>query len=782
MSELTTGRQLLATADSATWQKLEQDLQLHETFAEVDKITTRLLLATLRGKDAVTATLSRTRDGSDTLELYRVSDGERQWLDAHMRVNAHQARGGWWLPEQVTVGAGICNLASLTRSEGRHGVAAAVDMTAKLDARHADAMFAAVVLQPVAEAVLAPLLLRSGAAGKQAGPRQKAWAELDDLYRDLGLDGGSALERLRPGQAWRQLSTDEQDQTRIALVDALLGQVTVTTVQRLRARQLRVLAQAVYAKAKPGAAMPLARALLTKARQPYLAAWFGSDWLAFLGYLGEQPNPGEQVLGALPDTDLIVVQPGQATALAQETGLSEADIEAVLLSFAGTATADQRSTAAATAGPSAPGGTSATPIADRVEVIKAFWGEFDARHAAQRTGMPSLWGLVDEGFFNIGDTQGPDRQHRQLLPPELNGRIDDLWQGTCLTRYPERVVSEPHPHKQMADAAGPALAFWHGVALTCWYICQGPSSRTDLAGLRNYHRRELEALQEEDMPIPDGLFEDLRAAERRLGPVQEIRNDLSSSDVAGMRFEISTGGGTKRAGFEILRDVVTHHRRQWAQVNLEPYLERRWRDELLAVGREFHRRLAGRGKPPTHKQFAEFAASAANHWFNGDLAGLYVALGQRPPAESRRVDLLPGDAYDLCWQTYRNLGGTPYGYDRMSHPENYGDNWQYGRLAAAVPKYLQLWEALDRPPTPQEFGAKNLNWPWPGGQDEGWPMFTKAIDDALNAAERLIAQAPAPATRQAASGWPQEITSPSAPVTDDNSDEPRGLRRFFRRG
>ncbi len=87
-------------------------------------------------------------------------------------------------------------------------------MTAKLDARDADALFAAVVLQPVVEAVLTPLLLRSGAGGKQAGPREKAWAQLDELYSDLGLDGGESLAQLRPGPGWRQLDADEQDRVR----------------------------------------------------------------------------------------------------------------------------------------------------------------------------------------------------------------------------------------------------------------------------------------------------------------------------------------------------------------------------------------------------------------------------------------------------------------------------------------------------------------------------------------------------------------------------------------
>lgn len=186
MSAVSAGRQLKATADSAAWQQLEQQLGLAEQFAAVDKLTARLLLATLRGTDAVTARLGTGRDSTSSVELYRVSDTERTWLDEHMTVAAHQARGGWWLPEQVTLNVGLCNLASLIRREGRFGVAAAVDMTAKLDAASADALFASVVLQPAVEEVLAPLVLRSGAAGKQAAPRQKAWAELDELYTDLG--------------------------------------------------------------------------------------------------------------------------------------------------------------------------------------------------------------------------------------------------------------------------------------------------------------------------------------------------------------------------------------------------------------------------------------------------------------------------------------------------------------------------------------------------------------------------------------------------------------------
>lgn len=792
MSGMTFGRTLQGTADAASWQQVEQQLELADDFAAVDQIAARLIAAGLRGVDSLAVQMARGRDGGGTVELTQVTADERAWLNEHMPVTAHQARGGWWLPEQVTVGAGICNLASLTRRDGRFGVAAAVDMKVKLDARSADAMFAAVVLQPAIEVILAPLLQRSGAAGKQAAARHKAWAAVDELYNDLGLDGGEPLTVLRPGPQWRQLDRAAQDAARVALLDTLAAQMSVSCLLRVRSRQLRVLLDAAYAKTKPGTPMPLARTVLTKARQPLLAAWFSSDWLRFVQWLGEQPNPGEQLSTTLPQTDLLVAKPGQASVIASETGLSESDVEAILLSFAGTATSTQRSAAVDAAADSA--FSSATPIPDRVEVMMAFWSEFDARHAAQRSGTASLWGLVDEGFFNIGDTEGPARQHRQLLDPALNARIDELWQGTCLKRYPERIVSEPHPHKQMADAFGSALAFWHGVALTCWFICEGPSSRTDLAGLAHYHRRDLDALAQAGTPISQALFSDLTAAERRLGPVEEIHDNLGTRDVGhGITLEFSTTLGTRRAGFELLRDIVTHHRRQWASAQLEQYLDQRWRIDLLAVGREFHRRLAGRGKPPTHKQFAEFAADTANRWFNGDLSGLYVALGQRPPAQSRRVDLLPGDAYDLCWQTYRNLGGTPYDYDRVSHPENYGRNWELGRLAATVPKYLQLWEALDRPPTEQEFETKNFRWPWPGEVAEGWPLFRQAVEDALqaalahyeqqsNASARPQVGRPAPAADPVAATRPPAPQQPASPATSPPRSEPKGLRKLFRRG
>jgi hypothetical protein len=58
----------------------------------------------------------------------------------------------------------------------------------------------------------------------------------------------------------------------------------------------------------------------------------------------------------------------------------------------------------------------------------------------------------------------------------------------------------------MAETFGPAVNFWQGVALTAWYICEGPMSRTTIAGLRDYHERDLNAIDAAGTPIHPSLF------------------------------------------------------------------------------------------------------------------------------------------------------------------------------------------------------------------------------------------------------------------------------------
>jgi hypothetical protein len=355
--------------------------------------------------------------------------------------------------------------------------------------------------------------------------------------------------------------------------------------------------------------------------------------------------------------------------------------------------------------------------------MKKWWAAFDSVHAAQRPGMSPLWGLVDEGLAllppAVGDPGGPSPGlYRALLPRGLSDQIDRLWDGVALKRWPERIVSEFHPHRQMAEAIGPAVRLWNGVALTSWYVCEGMFSRTPLGGLEEYHRRELAELSQAGFAVDSSLFEELTAAEALLGPPQELK---APGELFVSRH--------RRDGFEVLRDIVTRHRRNWAEANLDSYLGHRWESELREVAHEFSRRTAARGKPPTFKQFAGFAVSAANHWFGGDLTAVYAALGEPAPAQADRVDLLVGDPLEFAQAVWRGLGGRDLPNSRFGerHPDQ-ERQWELRRLPHHALRYLQQFEALGRPPTLDEFGSDSVRWEHLGGQQVGWEQFTRTIE------------------------------------------------------
>ncbi|BCB84900.1 hypothetical protein [Phytohabitans suffuscus] len=150
-----------------------------------------------------------------------------------------------------------------------------------------------------------------------------------------------------------------------------------------------------------------------------------------------------------------------------------------------------------------------------------------------------------------------------------------------------------------------------------------------------------------------------------------------------------------------------------------------------AVARELHRLIAVRGKPPTFRQFAKPAAGAANHWFNGDLAKLYTAIGEKAPAMTRRVDLLPTSADEFVNAVYVAIGGQYYDDELYTSDPDAVDRYgEIARLAARSIYYLQIAEATGRQPEPAEFGVKNYEWTWAGGLERGWPLLEQAISRA----------------------------------------------------
>lgn len=639
------------------------------------------------------------------------------------------------------------------KAQPRFAINAVRDEVAKVDLRTSpDALALWALVTPFFDALFAPLDLIT-APGKPVTREQKAkaWAEIDDRYARLGLSLEDALGPFRPGGGWSGLRIANQVAAKERLVESIFGQVSPDTVSRWRVLVIQRLAGAFYKKAK-GAG--LARSVLTKALHPHLAAYFGGDWLAFLEYLAEQPADGETVTKALPETKLFVgAASSRIAAVAAQHGLASDEVERMLGAFLGRHA-----------------GTS--PVDERVDAMRRWWHAYDAVQAAQKPGMPSLWGLVEEGLMAFGSRMASaPALYRRLLPADVVNEVDRLWEGATLARWPERIVSEFYPHRQMAQAFGPALELWNGLALTCWFVCEGPYSRTSLDQLRQYHGRQIKTLEDTGFPVDPAVFQELEEAERRLGPVQDVleQRDLAPFRTEGGRmfnFDVTVtmqfSRGQRRDGFEILRNIVTRHRRAWTDAHLDAYLGHRWESELRSVAQEYNRRLAGSGKPPTFKQFASFATPAANHWFNGDLGAVFASFGERAPAATERIDLLAGDPLHFVEAVYRALGGTDALPEDAAWKdrESFDRNWQAGRLAAEATRYLQLHEALARPPEPKEFGADKFSWEALGGFEVAWPRYV----DAIESARKVPLRPPGP-------NPPQEAheSSPSTQPTTDAS-------------
>ena len=121
--------------------------------------------------------------------------------------------------------------------------------------------------------------------------------------------------------------------------------------------------------------------------------------------------------------------------------------------------------------------------------LKADRSEFDAVHVHQAPGMKPLYGLVEltgssmESDWVLQDGRYSPRCYLDLLSPALLDDIERMWGSTMLARWPDRIVTEISPHAGLAGTFGRALRFWHEVALTTWYLAEGPYAVTDTAGL-----------------------------------------------------------------------------------------------------------------------------------------------------------------------------------------------------------------------------------------------------------------------------------------------------------
>ena len=125
-------------------------------------------------------------------------------------------------------------------------------------------------------------------------------------------------------------------------------------------------------------------------------------------------------------------------------------------------------------------------------------------------------------------------------------------------------------------------------------------------------------------PIDEKLFEELIEGEKRLGPEEPITRDSQTTDV-GYGFSITVGmnAGGRRKGFEILRDIITRHRRNWASEYFNSYLRARWEFEIKEAAKSFNMQpMARAGRPlvPQHSSSTCRALRADHQWILGELS------------------------------------------------------------------------------------------------------------------------------------------------------------------
>jgi hypothetical protein len=620
--ETTFGARYRALRSAHERMELQRAEGRRASFQALDAAVDGLVLAALRGKQVIEI-VGDKRDAQ--VRLKGVSEPQRQALQ-QLDADGQQERGAWYLPESPTLQVGVVHLAYWWRTASRYLVTLSNEERATVNLDTVDAMTVWAALEPTFEDLAAPVRLRSGRwagrlARQQPAAKQSAtWKKtVAPAYEALGV-AGDAVNAFAPGTGWQHFDADAVLERRAALVEAW-AHADGEAVARLRAYRIGLLVERYYAKAKSGRALRKV-VMNDKDAQRILSAHFAGDWLAFLAFLGEQPHADEEVTRALPQTRLMVTSTESAQSAGAAQGVSPEEVQRILAAY-------WRQS------------EPTSPIELRVNALKQFWAEVDAIHAQQKPGMKELCVILGADLPRARSAPGRGTVGDHRLTAELALELTRLWATTLNPRFPEHLVTEPYPLNAAAKAFGPAFYFWDYAGTNAWHATEGGRAYKELGDeFERAVREYTEPLAALGCPIDASFFADLRRAEQRLGPIKKVTETFSEGSEGGIRITMSATVGERRSGYEMLRDVITHHRRGWAAKYMPAYVEARWKTDLQGAGEAYHRHNADRGRPPTAKQFAGMAAAAATNWFAGDLTAVYNVLGLRSP--------LPATTYRRC--------------------------------------------------------------------------------------------------------------------------------------
>ena len=655
--------------------KLESQEAKSDLFQKLDEIVGQLLVRILQEEQIVNITQDHLKVNTVKIQIHH--DLDRDFLNETFCLENQQARGAWFLPEHDNLQVGKINLPWMFKTYTRFATGMALEERGKVCLNSsADAVFSWAVLEPLSDILFLPFELRGHLTGTLSREETiERWNEIDIFYQTLGFQVTQELAVMRWGGGWHKLRAAEQLEAKHRLLKSLALQVKPEMGQRYRAFRVQALVNCYYKKANREGQVKRKRAL-SKPIVPNLAGFFGGDWLSFLNYLGEKPHPEEQIMTALPETRPFIAGVNRVAEIAALQGVSTDEIERIAGAYW------QQS-------------TGQSPIERRVEVLRQYWSVFDDIHARQSPKMKSLWGLVEDsrGFsFRDQLSSSPHDYQQQLyetlLPEQLRNEIVNLWGSVMLAKFPDRIVSELFPHQLMAETFGTALKFWHGCALSAWFICEGCYSRTNIAGMQHYYRREIAVLEASKTPIDLIMFDELLEAETKLGSIIQIKIP-NSRDYQ------------RREGFENLRDIITRHRRIWAERFLSSYLQTRWESEILEAGR-VHNLLIheGNGKAPTLKKFAKSAVTPTNHWFGGNISSLYGAIREKSPIQPERFKFMPENKFEFAQAVYQALSKLDFKELAFLKTE----------LANLSLNYIQIEESIGRKPNIEQLGIKNLKY------------------------------------------------------------------------
>jgi hypothetical protein len=759
------GRQLFDAGGPDSLYDLERSADKSKGFQELDSLVQGVLELSLVGERVIL--LERNRQ-SDRLSIPALAANLVPVLEASFTLAKQQFSGAWFLPDTASLKSGLPNLPWNIAHYPRFATGITWEERARISLEDgAPAVFVWAVLEPLFEQLYLPIELRGHLSGmKSREERLAAWRSASELLMAMAINVGNEFEAIRFGGGWSRLSAVEQLETKRQYLTTLSSHLLPEAAARYRLYKIAPLVERYYKVARDGRAKR--SRVLTRALERTLAGFFVGDWLKFLDYIGEQPHPDEEIATVLPKPRLFVADATNVSSVAEDLGLPAEEVRRVVATYfdgdGGIATA--------------------SPISARTDALKTYWSQFNLLHSTQEPGSRSLWGLVEESRRVWADANGPDWFHpelyRELLPQELIDKIDALWGGIMLPRWPDRIVSEISPHGLMAEALGPALKFWQGAALTAWFVCEGPMSRTTLGGLESYFQNELTKLAEGNCPIDASLFKELREAEMRLGPPQPMQGNERRTEITpGLSVGITINLGTRRGGFPMVRDIISKHRTRWTEQLFDKYLLSLWQSELRGAAEDFARVVANRGKVPTARQYSADASQVVCHWFGGDLRELYGAIGEKCDVHPRRLNLMPKSRRSFVEDVFRRLGGVPFRQSSSNgSPEEIVEQSEQRErhgmltwLASESLTFVQLHEALGRPPDVREFGSSRFSYrstALSSDLQEAWSRYSDVVNDARAWSADSARQEPlAPETVNASK--PESAEATTAVISDSVS-------------